>query len=309
LSHNSNAMHAPDLDPTPEELRGSALFEFYGVVRVYGPGALAAMAMVLLVQAAAHGWAMLRRGPVDGAGVGAAGWPSPAWTAAEAAVFALPAVPILLLPLVPGPALWPMSKSWSESDFGLIYLDWLSWTFFWIFWTWALSLHMFSRLRERMLPAASPPAGVEAAAPFWRREFSAPRLARGGLALAALLGLAASVAGVVNLPVWPPAVAAWLFTFMAICAWTPAYARDQKNVCPAIKRARARQALASTAGGLILWHGVFLWVAGREARYADREAVFLPDLIDGRVTIGAPMEARRTERLRQHAARVLADEE
>ena len=74
-----------------------------------------------------------------------------------------------------------------------------------------------------------------------------------------------------------------------------------------VARARARRLLAGVAGSLLLWCGVYHWLAWSERHWAGRDTAVIPTILNGRVTI-SPFEARIVDRYREHVAAILAEE-
>jgi hypothetical protein len=136
-----------------------------------------------------------------------------------------------------------------------------------------------------------------------------PRLVWGGLAASALLHLALFFTD--GFPSYEDGAVG--MTFMIVMLF-PAFAYVSYHWVLALgprsafARAFSRRLLAGMAGGLILWCGAYHGVAWCERYWAEREALLLPAMINGRVSIFAPMEARAADIFRENVARVLAEE-
>jgi hypothetical protein len=299
----SRAIYAPEI-PTVEEMRASARFEFYGFARLgltYFLFPLAALLVLLSLACIINRVGFGRR---DDDVSGSAGWPSAAYVAAAALGFTLPAaIAMFLMPKAPGSMyqVWfgaMMADAWGGSQ--LIARQWALWTIFCFFWGQFLSWNLLILLANRSATAALPPVAPSR----WSRNI--PRIVWGGLIL--------SVAIMAFPLLFTPEPPGESQTIVAFALLAPAFLNMLFHWigilanASAVSRARSRRLLAGVAGGLLLWCGVYAWVAERERHWAARETVMLPNVINGRVMVFTPIEGRIVERYREHAARILADE-
>jgi len=176
---------------------------------------------------------------------------------------------------------------------------------FWLVWGFVLSWNLLILLAKRSADAALP-AKTPAARGWW--NLYVPRIVWGGLILSTL------VMGFPALLLYGPEAPSYPRTIVALALLIPAFFHLLFHWVgvlanrSAARRAGSRRLLAGLAGGLLLWCGVYGWVAERERHWAARDTVIVPSIINGRIVAFTQIEGHIVNRYHEHVGRILTEE-